>query len=195
MKKEEILNVKIFGELIQLAITRLEDGYTRFFDTVHSEFSLTGACLRDIKGPRFMTEQGERPRNNEDVQKDFYEEIDLIVKLIDECKIPIKFKYTSANRRLLSKRNIALQVWKWYAIPWRFKNRNVYIIWAPWDLLSAPTIEEWPIDYFLTTMADISESQVAAQIKIEKQLKFWKDFGSWFIVIMPVIMFLLLCFC
>jgi hypothetical protein len=204
MKKEKPLNLKNFSKFIEVVISRLENGQSRFSNLYQPEYPLSSACLREFSSPdyseRLMSDYGvPSESNNKDIQKDYYEEINLIETLIEEYKIPVRLaewqkgKLAEATENInksLNLRSLAIQIWEWYAIPWRYKSGSVYLIWQSHDILGSPIIKNYPIDYFLKTISDGLENKITYQIKTSKQLEFWKSLGIVFIVVIGFYIFI-----
>ncbi|MDD4902696.1 MAG: hypothetical protein PHE24_06195 [Patescibacteria group bacterium] len=198
MKTNKSLNLKNFGPLIDVMIAKLEDGQFRFSN--HSSYPLTTACLREFSAPdyseRLMSDYGiPSPNNNKDVQKDYFEEILLIEKLLEEYKVPTELTNWQKGTTIkgienmyknLNRKNLATQIWEWYAIPWRHKNNLVYFIWQSNDVLGTPIIYGYPINYFLKILSEKFENHITNNISAWKQLNFWKNTGVILIIVAAI---------
>ncbi len=89
----------------------------------------------------------------------------------------------------LNRRAFAIQLWDWYAIPWRYKNNAIHIIWSPQDVMGKPIIHSYPVDFFLSNFSSILENQAESQLKTSKQLGFWKNFGIIAIIIFAIFLY------
>lgn len=89
----------------------------------------------------------------------------------------------------LNRRAFAIQLWDWYAIPWRYKNNSIHIIWSPQDVIGTPIIHSYPVDFFLSNFSSILENQAENQLKAMKQLGFWKNLGIVAIIIFAIFLY------
>lgn len=181
------LHCKDFKLLIEKAIEKLKNGENRLSIT---DYPLTHACLNGFAAPG-LSEQLESDYGilavNIDIKKNFDEEINLLVELMKEAKVPVEFAdwqkgalRSEAGENMfegVNRHAFAMQLWDWYAIPWRYRNGSVYIIRSPRDVLGTPIIECYPATYFLTYLSSILEQQSVAQDKSLRQLNAWRSFG------------------
>lgn len=174
-----------FKSLIEKAIKELESGESRLSI---SDLPPKYSCLNGFSVPDFsemLSSDYAMPSRDKDVEKDYFEEITLLEKLMEDAEITInledwqKTEIESARNmhKRLNRRAHAIQLWDWYAIPWRYRDGIIYIIWPPRDALGTPIIHSYPVDHFLTILSSVLEKQVKNQIKISKQLSFWKNIG------------------
>lgn len=204
MKKIKTLNLKNFGKFIEVAISRLENGQYRFSNFSNPGYPLSTACLREFSSPdyseRIVSDYGMPSKNNnKDIEKNYFEEIALIEKMIEEYKIPVELaewqkgsamKTVEDINKGLNRRSLAIQIWEWYAIPWRYKSDRVHLIWQSHDVMGTPIIKDYPVEYFLKTLSEKFDNHIISQIKIFKQLNFWKNTGIIFIVIIGFYFFI-----
>lgn len=200
MKRLKPLNCQDFKPLIEQAIKELENGDSRL---AVSNYPLKHACFNGFHLPtpsERLSSDYSAPSDNRSLEIDYFEEITLIEKLIVEAKVPInlsgwqKSKTNESGEKMfkdLNRRAYAIQLWDWYAIPWRYKNNAIHIIWSPQDILGTPIIHSYPTDLFLTQFAFILLKQAENQSKVLKQLNFWKSFG---IIVSIIIIFLITTF-
>lgn len=198
MKKSRPLHCKNFRSIIGQVIKKLKNGDSRL---AVSNYPLKYACLNGFSIPdiheRLLSDHS-MPSSNKSVEAEYFEEITLIEQLMMDASIPInlsdwqkgtKIESTEEMYRSLNRRAFAIQLWDWYAIPWRHKDNKIHIIWSPHDVMGTPIIHSYSVDSFLTNLSSVLENQAEKQSKIWKQLGFWKNFG---IIVFIVIAILLL---
>ena len=143
-KPDKNLHVRDLIFVIEEAIKRLPDGDKRL---ALSKFPLNYACLGNFPVPdfseRIASDYG-MPAENTEIAKDYYEEISTIEKIMEESNLPIsladwqsgsKIEAAKKMHKGLNRRAYAMQMWDWYAIPWRFRNGLVHLIWSPHDVM------------------------------------------------------------
>jgi hypothetical protein len=195
MDKIKPLHCQDFKGLIEEAIKNLKNGDNRL---AVSSYPLKYACLKGFNTPdvseRLSSDYG-MSSENKDIEADYFEEITLLEKMMTDANVPIKLadwqrsiKTESAEKMYkgLNRRAFAIQLWDWYAIPWRYKNNSVHIIWSPQDVMGMPIIHSYSVDFFLSNFSSILENQAENQIKIMRQLNFWKNIGVLAIIVMVV---------
>ena len=195
IKKSKPLHCKDFKSLIEKAIKKLKNGENRL---AISDYPLKYACLNGFTTPDFserLSSDYSMPSSNKDVEVDYFEEITLLEKMMEEEGVPIrladwqkgaKIESTEKMYKGLNRRAFAIQLWDWYAIPWRYKDNSIHIIWSPQDVMGTPVIHSYSTDFFLANFADILKNQTENQIKIFKQLSFWKNLGIIAIIIFVI---------
>jgi hypothetical protein len=196
-KEYKELHIRDLTFVIEEAIRRLPNGRYRLR---LSAYPLSHACLSGFYNPdiseRLSSDYGMHS-GNEEVGKEYNEEIITIEKIMEETQVPIKpakwqkgsksdtadGMYTSLNRRAY-----AIQIWDWYAIPWRFKNGFVHLIWSPHDIMGSPIIHSYPVSEFLGGISDNLESYFKEGDKVSRQLSFWKNLGIVLLVIVGIVL-------
>jgi len=207
IKKSKPLHCLDFKPLIEEAIKKLKNGENRL---AVSDYPLY-ACLNVFGTPdiseRLLSDFG-APSKNKDIEADYFEEITLLEKMMADANVPIGLadwqkritnKYESMEEMFkpFNRRAFAIQLWNWYAIPWRYKNNEIHIIWSPQDVMGTPIIRSYSVDFFLShfssILAEQSESQLKqseSQLKTMKQLSFWKNFGIVAIIIFAIFLYI-----
>lgn len=200
MKNKKTLNLKNFGKFVEVVISKLDNGQNRFSTRSKPQLPLNSVCFIDFPAPdyseRLISDYGMPSKsNNKDIEKEYFEEVTLIEELIEEYKIPIDLSdwqkgdlhdFVKDINKNLNRRNLAVQIWQWYAIPWRYKTDSVYFIRQPQDIMGTPIIQEYPVGYFLTRLSENLENQTIIKIKNLKSLDKWKSVGGIFIFIVIV---------
>ena len=156
-EKSKPLHCKNFKPLIKEAIKKLKNGENRL---AVSDYPLKDACLNGFSAPdiseRLLSDYSV-PSGNKDIETDYFEEIILLEKMMADTNTSINLtdwqkgtKIESAVKMYkgLNRRAFAIQLWDWYAIPWRYKNNAIHIIWSPQDVMGSPTIHSYPTDFF-----------------------------------------------
>lgn len=196
MRKSKPLHCKNFKPLIEEAIKKLKNGENRL---AVSDFPLKYACLNGFSAPDIserLSSNYSIPSGNKDIEADYFEEITLLEKLMADANVPINLadwqkgtKIESAEKMYkgLNRRSFAIQLWDWYAIPWRYKNGAIHIAWSPQDVMGTPIIHSYPTDFFLANLSSVLENQAENQAKIFKQLNFWKNLGIIAIIIFVIL--------
>lgn len=192
-EKNTQLHCKDFKPLIEKAINELKDGENRF---CISDFPIRDICLENFPVPD-MSENISSDycisSDNKDIEADYFEEIKLLEKLMIDAEIPVNladwqkgFKIESTEKMLkgFNRRAYAIQLWNWYAIPLRYKNDAICVVWSPSDILGTPIIHSYCVNYFLAILINQAENQAEGRIKTLKQLSFWKSFGIIAIIIL-----------
>ena len=195
MKKLKPLHCQDFKPLIEEAIKKLKNGENRL---AVSDYPLKYACLNGFNTPditeRLSSDYG-MPSDNKDIAADYFEEITMLEKMLSDVDVPTdlaiwqkrtKIKSAEKMYKGLNRRAFAIQLWDWYAIPWRYKNNAVHVIWSPQDIMGTPIIHSYPINYFLTYFSFTLEKQAENIIKVMKRLGLWKNFGIFAIVIFAI---------
>ncbi len=196
--KSEKLICKDFKPIIEKAIKELKDGENRF---VISDSLVKYPFISEFPNPDFSERVSSDygvPSNNKEIEADYFEEVRLLKQLIKEADIQINLSnwQISGNKsgedmwKELNIQAYSIQLWDWYAIPLRYKNNAIYIIWPPQDVYQGtPIIHSYPIDFFLKILSGVLEKQTEDHIKTLKMLNLWKNFGM--IVLTIFIIFVL----
>lgn len=201
MGKENKLHMRDLAFVIEEAIRQLRDGETRL---AVSDYPLSHACLNDLYKPDFeewVLSYSETSSGNEDITKDYYEEITTIEKLMVDAEVPIKFADWQSKSNLeslekihkgLNLRAYSMQLWDWYAIPWRYKNGFIHLIWSPHDIMGSPIIHSYPASYFLSNLAAKLETEFSQFQRTSRQLTIWKNLGIIILIVMGIIVWALI---
>ena len=194
-EKLKPLHCKNFKPLIEKVIKKLKNGENRL---AISDYPLKYAYLNGFSAPdtsERLSSDYSMPSGNKDIETDYFEEITLLEKMMADADVPInladwqkgsKIKSASKMYKGLNRRAYAIQLWDWYAIPWRYKNNSIHIIWSPQDVMGSPIIHSYPTDFFLTNLSSVLKNQAENQIKVLKQLSFWKNLGIIAIIIFAI---------
>jgi len=177
-KKRDDLELRDMAAVIEEAIRRLPNGDFRLSV---SRFPLSNVCLAGFGVPDIqerISSDYTMPPTNEEISKQYYEEITMIEKIMDEMNITNRLNLDAFNRQAY-----AMRMWDCYAIPWRYHNQTVHLIWAPHDLVGTPIIRSYPVSYFLRALAEILEKNYDQAWKQARHLKYWKIFGLALIMI------------
>jgi len=168
-KKKHDLDFRDVVPVIDEAIRRLPNGDLRLST---SRFSLSHVCLAGFCAPDIsdrISSNYSMPSANEEIAKQFYEEVRVIEKIMEEMNIP-----NGPDLQALNRKAYAIQIWDCYAIPWRFHKETVYLIWSPHDLMGSPIIHSYPASYFLRALAEILEKHYNQAWKQARHLKYWR---------------------
>jgi ElaB/YqjD/DUF883 family membrane-anchored ribosome-binding protein len=136
--------------------------------------------------PNEWLDQDYEELNLSNIGAQYYEEIEAIKKLVtesadagglqslqDALKEVGDDKY-ARNRAVAA---YAKQVWHDYAIPVRFCDGEIYIIWAPDHELHLPIVYAFGVSEFFLASADkIQRSQVELE-RTQKRLSKWQTIG------------------
>ena len=136
MQKNKRKNISDYKFIIEEAIKLLPDGEGRFLIT---EFPLRYTSFNDFFKPAFSEQISSDyglPSENPQIEKDFFEEIKILEELFrkHDTQIDLSDWQETKNKngeklyKDLNRRAYAMQIWDWYAIPWRFKNGFIHII-------------------------------------------------------------------
>jgi hypothetical protein len=180
-KKKDNLELRDMASVIEEAIRQLPNGDFRLSV---SRFPLSNVCLAGFGAPDIQEQilsDYSMPLANEEIAEiaeQFYEEITMIEKIMDEMNITNRLNLDASHRKAY-----AMRMWDCYAIPWRFHNKAVHLIWAPHDFMGTPIIHSYPVSYFLCTLAGILEKNYGQAWKHASHLKYWKIFGLALIII------------
>jgi len=193
VKKREQINIQEYQFIIEKAIKRLPDGGHRF---MISNYPLDFICLNGFRNPdldeQLRSDYG-LSSGNEDVEKDYYEEIMTIEKIMIEENINLINADWQSDLNLdiverlwkpLNRYSYAIQLWDTYSIPWRYKNGLIYLIHSPSDILGTPIIYDYTVKNFLIGLIVKEENKSIDIEKLLGQLKFWKTSGQIFIIIL-----------
>jgi len=192
-RKQHDLHVRDLAFVIEEAIRRLPNGESRL---AVSHLPLGYACLGEFDVPdiseRLSSDYGV-PSRNEEIEKQYYEEITTIGAIMEEADVPIRLADWQSKvecvekMRGLNRRAYAIRMWHWYAIPWRFCNDSVHVIHCPRDLLGSPIIHSYPAADFLRALAEEMEKRHEESEKLERQLSIWRTFGIVVLILLGVI--------
>ena len=166
------LDVRDIIPVIEEVIKRLPNSNHRF---LASKFPLNHVCLDGFCDPTFeerLLSNFNQVSGNEEIVKQFYEEIKMIEKIMEEMNLPNNPDLQARDRKAY-----AMQIWDCYAIPWRYYNKSVYIIWSPHDLYGTPIINCYSVPHFLTVLAEIMEKRNERIYKQSRHLKAWIIIG------------------
>ena len=171
-KQQYDLDVRDVTAVIEEAIKRLPNGDLRLS---MSRFPLNHVCLDGFNVPDIserISSNYSMPSANNGVAEQFHEEITIIEKIMKEMHILDKPDSLTLNRKAC-----AMQIWDCYAIPWRFHNETVHLIWSPHDLMGTPIIHSYPVSYFLRILVEILENHYDQAWRQARHLKYWRIFG------------------
>jgi hypothetical protein len=195
--KEKDLHLRDLRFVIEEVIDRLDFGETRF---IASDYQTTYSCLKDFSGPQVTKSldfEKFLPVGNEEAKKQFYEEIRTIEQVMIEENVPIelddwqKNSGSESDEKLFKEENrraYAIQIWNWYAIPWRIIGNQVYVIYSPYDIKGAPNIRNYPTEYFLQAIANNMVNRQKIEDRLNKKISFWKRFGVIILILVGLIM-------
>ena len=190
-----------FESLIEEVIKELKDGENRFIISKYSLHSLQGAYFSkftDLTPSEQLLSDYGISSGNKIIENDYFDEIALLEQKLKEKNIPINLANWQTRsgieaikeiHKTHNRRAHAIQLWDQHAIPWRYKNNMIYVIWSPHDILGKPIIHSYSVDSFLIKFTSILEERAKNEAKISKKLNFWESFGS--IAIIIFILFLL----
>lgn len=193
MKERNLLD---FLPIIEKAVESLKNGETRIGSSGNTDkFDILHFFGNPDFSERISSDYGLKSPEYEDIAEDYLEEIECIEKLISEADIPIrkaewqKTRSESGDKmfKSLNLRNLAIQLWDWYAIPWRLKNGFVYIIYAPHDILGTPVVHCYSVNEFVQLLTHSVEEQAREVFLKEKQLKYWKNIASVAIFVLIIV--------
>jgi len=185
-KTEKALHCRDLKPLIEKAIKQLENGDSRFATCGNPSINL---ILNDFSLPDFterISSDYGLETGNKKILDDYYQEISLIEELMNKENVPIYLADWQKNNSIElveemhindNRRLHAIQMWDWYAIPWRYYNDEIHFIWPPTDIYGSPIIQSYPINYFLNWLMKKSEIQIENQNKTLKQMNLWKNSG------------------
>lgn len=182
-KKQHDLDVRDVAPVIEEAIRRLPNGDLRLSV---SRFPLSHVCLAGFCAPDIsqrISSDYSMPSANEEIAKQFYEEITMIEKIMEEMNIANRPELQALNRKAY-----AIQMWDCYAIPWRFHNETVHLIWSPHDLMGSPIIHSYPVSCFLRALAEILEKHYNQAWKQARHLKYWRIFAILVLIIIGFVL-------
>lgn len=112
----------------------------------------------------------------EEMERDYFDEILLIEKVIEEEKLPIKLadwqkgKGGKEMMTSLNRRSIAIQLWEWYAIPLRCKGGEIYVIRSSPDVLGKPMIVCYNTEDVLALVGDKLSRLEVGNSKLSKKI-------------------------
>jgi hypothetical protein len=188
MNENETLKLPIIelGFVIEEAIKKLPEGESRF---VLTDLPLSVFCLDGFYGPdmaeRLSSNLGSSSKNDK-IEAQYFEEITTLEKIMVRADFVLNLshrilrcKSTFVERHLqgISLRGYAIQMWNWYAIPWRFDGKKVHIIYSPEDILGTPIIHTYESGHFLCKIAEQMIKHQKTDYRLNKKLSFWKNFG------------------
>lgn len=173
------------SSVIEEAIHRLPDGELRFFV---KDYPVSHACLTDLWYPNeseWLSSDYGLPSGEKKVEEEYFEEIKLIQEILVEEDIPIQLsgwqksdeEHAERMMKGLNRRAYAIQMWDWYAIPWRLRDEAVYVIVSPNDVMGTPIINRYDVNDFLFAITDKTVKQQKQKDKLHRKLFFWKTFG------------------
>ncbi len=194
MKSKKTVNQDDFEIIINKAINLLKNGEKRLSTSI---FTSKMKYLKDFTPNISDTLSSDYgiSSTNKTIETDFFEEVNLIEKLLQELGFPVKladWQKSSDDERMeniykkMNRRSYAMQIWSFYAIPWRFSNDCVHLIWDPEDVMGTPIIKTFELEYFISTVSNNFETQYNQYKKNQKQLKFWIKYG---VILTVVVLF------
>ncbi len=132
------------------------------------------------------------------IEKEFFEEIELLENAISEAAVNIdlanwqKSKIKSMNKlyKGMNQRALAIQLWNCYAIPWRYKNGLIHLIWSPTDIYGTPIIHSLSVSDFLVMYAKAEENRMHELNILLKKRKIWYGVALGVIISLSVLIWL-----
>lgn len=191
-KNKNELHVIDLRYVVEEAKTRIPNGEARF---AVSDFPLSHTCFSFQCGPNMseiLSSNLSISSENEEIEKQYYEEIKVLEEIMVETDTPInlaEWQRGSAESVMkgMNLRAYAMQIWDWYAIPWRLDGETVYIIYSPQDVMGSPIIHTWPATNFFEALAKTASKQNSDLENLDKKLSFWKNFGIIILVVVAIV--------
>jgi len=166
---------------VELAQKKLPEGISRLAISDVPMIDLSyEAFSRPTPTEVAVTGYGE-PSEYPDVEREFHEEVTMLERVLEKSEIPIGLadwqKYPDLPQlekmyEAFNRRNDALQVWKWYGIPWRYRQGQFYVIW-PMGPLCSPVIHRYSFDGFINGMARALERLTKERDEMRKKREWW----------------------
>lgn len=116
------------------------------------------------------------------VTDEFWREIEAI----EECLKESNFEVTLADwqkgtqleqvQRMYKGMNLrayALQFWDWYAIPFRYFDGRIFVVWAPDDVMGTPIVHSYNPQWFLFNLALRQTKDEIESQRQSKKLQKW----------------------
>ena len=194
------LNVRDLASVIEEAIRRLPDGELRL--------TIADSPLRDVCPGSYWLDGKDGflrksiPSGNDDIEEQYYEEITTIEKIMVENGVPIELAdgQSDLNDELFEKENrqyYAIQLWDWYAVPWRLRGDTVHMIYSScYNYLSPPDIHSYDAEYFIRSLAKHHHQQAKELNKqvdeLKKRLSFWKNFGIIVFILTGIVLWVII---
>jgi len=171
-----------YSSIISKVIDNLPNGEQRF---ILSEYPFNYSCIGVYQKPHFserlLSDSGVSTGNKE-IEKEFNEEIELLEKFIEEADIKIDLADWQSDSRIkdmeklykvVNRTAFAIQLWDWYAIPWRYRNDLIHVIYSPNDVMGTPIIHSFPAQEFLALQARAEENKMLEVVKLIRKNKIW----------------------
>lgn len=191
------LHIRDFAYVIEEAIRRLPNGAERL---ALSEDPLNQICLKLFEtlapSETLLSDYGVSINSSKETEKDYFEEIVTIEKIMEESAVPIalsdwqsRIQSEDAEKmhKELNRRAYAIQLWDWYAIPWRFSNNSIKLIWSSRDIIGRPIIREFPVNSFLAIITEIFRKENVEKERLIKKIAFLGKFGAILLIIIGII--------
>lgn len=166
--------------IIEEAAKVLPNGEQRF-DIYNFKYNHQDLCHRYFNQPeideRIASDYG-IPTAEKDIENDFYEEISTLEKLLEKHNVEINladWQKTTIDSGIklfkgMNRRAYAIQLWENYAIPIRYRNDYIYIIYAPQDVMGTPIIHSRSVKFFISDLITGFEKQSEVTEKTQKLL-------------------------
>ena len=131
---------------------------------------------------RLPFDMGMQPENKE-IARQYFEEITVLERVMEEKGIPAvdgkrnPDDFMGELREPMARRNIALTLWKLYAIPWRIDGANTHLIFPSRVLMGSPVIHTYPTYQFIWTLSLNLRNTLDELEDAKKQPRLLKRFG------------------
>lgn len=178
-KKQYNLDVRDVAPVIEEVIRQLPNGDLRLSA---SRFPLSHVCLAGFYAPTIseqISSNCSMPSTNKEIAKQFYEEVSMIETIMEEMNIPNR-----PDLQALDRKAYAMKIWDCYAIPWRYQNETVHLIWSPQDLMGSPITHSYQVSYYLRALAEILEKRHVQAWKHARHMTYWRIFGILTLIIL-----------
>lgn len=180
LKKRKVTYPEL-APLIEEAVRRLPDGGKRLSPY---GYQLSLACRKGLYVPDLPDLSS--VENVEDVvigdktiQNAFQEEVKVIRELlVERGYAELSEKEAGASlMQGMALQALAVDIWEWFAIPWRFKDGAVFVV-SPPSFSPLANIDQYPAREFLSALAPLMGDGLLAVHKANRQRDFWLTIGG-----------------
>ena len=173
------------ADFVERLISKFEDGYHRFRDAgIHLQLSYFPKYQSGLD-EYFDREFGltEQPK---DIKNQYYEEMEAIESYLKQIKsrcnsekeFTEKISDIITGVEDLNIKNIALNIWEFYAIPLRYKKGFVFRIHPPQSVGMPPYIESVNIELYISLVAEKTAEDAGKILIQNKKMKLYQNIFS-----------------
>lgn len=181
-------------DFINHLINKFDDGYYRFRDaSIHLQLSYFPKLRDNLE--QYLDREYGLSKQPQDILNQYYEEIDEIESYLEKIKAKFKIENEFAEAisdiitvtEGLSIKNVALNIWEFYAIPLRYRNGFVFMIHPPQSVGMPPYVESMNVELYLSLVSEKTAESKGEIFSLNSKIKFYQNVIVVLIVLLSIL--------